>query len=254
MKNGVGAPQGVLLVGGTSDIGVAILRRLVGRTVARVALVSRDTERARVATADLESERPETDWHHQRADLSRPGDALEAVREAVHRLGDVDVALLAAGELTRDGVVRAGADDLDRVVGVNMTAPIAIMEELADRMLQQGGGTIVLLSTVAMERVRPANALYASAKAGVDAYARALDQRLAGTGVRVMIVRPGFVASKMTQGMDPAPLSTTPDKVAEAAVRGLRRGRRIVWAPGALRPVFAVFRHLPEWIWRRLPI
>jgi short-subunit dehydrogenase len=70
----------------------------------------------------------------------------------------------------------------------------------------------------------------------------------------VLVVRPGFVHSKMTRGMQGAPFATTPAAVADATVKGLRRGRRTVWVPATLRPIFSVFRHLPGPIWRRLPL
>jgi hypothetical protein len=70
----------------------------------------------------------------------------------------------------------------------------------------------------------------------------------------VLVVRPGFVHSRMTQGMKAAPFATTPAAVAEATAVGLRKGKRTVWVPATLRPVFAVFRHLPGSVWRRLPL
>jgi decaprenylphospho-beta-D-erythro-pentofuranosid-2-ulose 2-reductase len=111
-----------------------------------------------------------------------------------------------------------------------------------------------VLSSVAGERVRKANFVYGSSKAGLDGFAQGLGDSLEGTGASVLIVRPGFVHSAMTAGLKPAPFATTPDVVADVVVRGLRQGRRIVWAPGMLRWVFMVLRHVPHPIWRRLPL
>jgi len=254
VKNGLGVPQGILLIGGTSDIGRAILDLLVERGTSRVGLVSRDTAAAEAGLVDLIAGHPETDWFHASADLSSPTEAVEAVESLLTEMGDVDVAILAAGELTRDLQTALRPEDVARVISVNMSASVAVLDRLAEAMAAQGGGQVVVLSTVAMERVRPANALYGAAKAGLDAYAQALDHRLAGTGVRVLLVRPGFVASKMTAGLPSAPFATTPAKVAVAVRRGLRRNKRIIWVPGLLRWVFTVFRHLPTVLWRRLPI
>jgi decaprenylphospho-beta-D-erythro-pentofuranosid-2-ulose 2-reductase len=121
-------------------------------------------------------------------------------------------------------------------------------------MKQQGHGTIVLLSSVAGERVRKSNYVYGSSKAGIVGFAQGLGDSLAGTGVRVMVVRPGFVKTKMTAGLDPVPLSTTPEAVADAIVKGLARGSDTVWAPAPLRGVMAALRHVPRAIFRRLPI
>jgi decaprenylphospho-beta-D-erythro-pentofuranosid-2-ulose 2-reductase len=81
-----------------------------------------------------------------------------------------------------------------------------------------------------------------------------LSDAVVGSGVRVLVVRPGFVESKMTAGMKAQPFSTTPDGVAEATVRALQSGAHTVWAPGLLRYIFAVFRHLPRFLWRRMPV
>jgi decaprenylphospho-beta-D-erythro-pentofuranosid-2-ulose 2-reductase len=124
---------------------------------------------------------------------------------------------------------------------------------LARRLRAQGHGTLVVLSSVAGERVRAANFVYGSTKAGIDGFCQGLGDALHGSGVRVLIVRPGFVPTKMTAGRDKAPFSTTPDGVAEVVMRGLERGAETVWAPPVLRVVMAVARHLPRPVFRRLP-
>ena len=125
---------------------------------------------------------------------------------------------------------------------------------IVERLRAQGHGTIVALSSVAGERARRSNFVYGSSKAGMDTFLQGLADSLVGSGVRVMIVRPGFVHTKMTAGMEPAPLSTTAEAVADAIVRGLARGSEIVWVPPALRFVMSALRHVPRAIFRRLPI
>jgi short-subunit dehydrogenase len=120
-------------------------------------------------------------------------------------------------------------------------------------MQAAGRGTIVVFSSVAGVRVRRANYVYGSAKAGLDGFASGLADALHGTGVRLLIVRSGFVIGRMTHGMTPAPMSSTPSEVAAATARALAKGRRTVWAPRMLRPVFFGMRLLPQWVWRRLP-
>jgi short-subunit dehydrogenase len=112
---------------------------------------------------------------------------------------------------------------------------------------------LVVFSSVAGVRVRRANYVYGSAKAGLDGFANGLSDALHGTGVRLLIVRPGFVIGRMTEGMDPAPLSSTPAQVAAATARALSTGRRTVWVPWALRPLFFGLRLLPQGLWRRMP-
>jgi decaprenylphospho-beta-D-erythro-pentofuranosid-2-ulose 2-reductase len=140
------------------------------------------------------------------------------------------------------------------LAAVNYVGGVSAGLAAARRLRAQGHGTLVVLSSVAGERVRKANYIYGSSKAGLDGFAQGLGDAMRGSGARVLIVRPGFVTSKMTAGMTPPPLSTTPDKVAEATDRALRTGRDIVWAPGALRWVMLAVRHLPRPVFRRLPM
>jgi len=101
-------------------------------------------------------------------------------------------------------------------------------------------------------RPRKDNFVYGSSKAGLDAFAQGLGDRLVGTGVRVVVVRPGFVRTKMTEGMEAAPFSTTPEAVAERIVGGLAKGSEVVWAPALLGPLFLVMGLLPRRVWRRV--
>jgi short-subunit dehydrogenase len=128
-----------------------------------------------------------------------------------------------------------------------------MLTHLAAAMRAAGRGSLVVFSSVAGVRVRRANYVYGSAKAGLDGFASGLADALPGSGVRLLIARPGFVIGRMTEGMTPAPLSSTPQQVAAATARALAKGRRTVWIPWALRPMFFVMRLLPQFVWRRMP-
>jgi decaprenylphospho-beta-D-erythro-pentofuranosid-2-ulose 2-reductase len=168
--------------------------------------------------------------------------------------GDIDVAVIAFGQLG-DQEQLAGDPDAAAALGrVNYVAPVAVGTVLAAQLRHQGHGVIVALSSVAGERARASNFVYGSTKAGFDAFFSGLADSLAGTGVSVLVVRPGFVKSKMTEGLADAPLATTPEAVAEAIVTGVRKGRHTVWVPGAMRFVMSGLRHTPRAIFRRLPI
>ena len=132
-------------------------------------------------------------------------------------------------------------------------AQVALLTRLASLLRAQGSGRMVVFSSVAGVRVRRANYVYGSAKAGLDGFASGLADALHGSGVSLLLVRPGFVIGRMTEGMSPAPFSSTPPQVADAVVRALGRGRGEVWVPALLRPVFFGMRLLPRAIWRRLP-
>jgi len=151
--------------------------------------------------------------------------------------------------------IRAEADPAHAVaiVHTDYVAQISLLTLLAGSMRDAGRGALVVFSSVAGVRVRRANYVYGSAKAGLDGFASGMSDALHGSGVRLLIVRPGFVIGRMTEGMDPAPLSSTPAQVAEATARALSTGRRTVWVPWALRPLFFGLRLLPQGLWRRMP-
>jgi decaprenylphospho-beta-D-erythro-pentofuranosid-2-ulose 2-reductase len=165
---------------------------------------------------------------------------------------DLDAVVLAAAVLGDQSSFDQDPPSAAACITTNFGGAASTLLEVANRMKAQGQGTIVVLSTVAGERVRKANFVYGASKAGLDAFAQGLGDALVGTGVRVLLVRPGFVRTQMTEGMEAAPFSTTADAVADAVVEGLAKGRELIWVPGVLRFVFSGFRHLPRPLWRRV--
>jgi decaprenylphospho-beta-D-erythro-pentofuranosid-2-ulose 2-reductase len=243
MKDALGEVQSVLVLGGTSDIGIATARALVDRRTRTVVLAARDPDSCAGAVEELRPARVEA----VAFDAVDTGSHTAFVDDVFERFGDIDVALVAFGVLGEE-------DDPVTVAGVNYVGAVSVMGELARRMSEQGHGTIVLLSSVAGERARKSNYMYGASKAGADAFAQGLGDSLAGSGVHVMVVRPGFVKTKMTAGLDPVPFSTTPEVVAGEIVKGLARGAHTVWVPPVLRVVMSVLRHVPRPLFRRLPL
>jgi decaprenylphospho-beta-D-erythro-pentofuranosid-2-ulose 2-reductase len=176
------------------------------------------------------------------------------VNRIFDRHGDIDLVLLAFGVLGDSDRSARDGEAASSVVRTNFLGAVSVAIPVAERLRQQGHGTLVALSSVAGERARKSNFVYGSSKAGLDAFCQGLGDSLAGAGVQVVVVRPGFVWTKMTAGLDPAPLSTTPQAVAEAIVDGIRRGAHTVWAPRALRFVMLALRLLPRGVFRRLDI
>jgi len=252
MKDALGAVQSVVVLGGSSEIGVAIAAALAAPRHATVVLAGRHPE-ALSAAATTVSEagagRVET-VAFDAADTPSHEAFVEGLGALV---GDVDVVVLAFGVLGDQATDEAGGPGAVELATTNYVGAVSVSLAVARLLRRQGHGTLVVLSSVAGERVRKANFIYGSSKAGLDGFAQGLGDSLAGSGATVLIVRPGFVHSKMTAGMDAAPLATTPQKVADATVAALASGRGIVWVPGALRLVMAVFRHLPQAVFRRLP-
>ncbi len=260
MKDALGSVQSVLVLGGGSDIALATMRELVQHRATTIVLAARRPEALEATVKELH----EVATNHAGvvpvaveavafdAEATETHDAF--VEDVFDRFGDFDLVLVAFGVYGSQE-----AADRDRSLALEMArtnylGAVSIALPIAERLRTQGHGTIAVMSSVAGERARKSNYSYGATKAGLDAFFQGLGDALAGTGVSVMIVRPGFVHTKMTEGLSPAPLSTTPEAVADAIVDGLARGSDIVWVPGALRWVMAVLRHLPRPIFRRLPL
>jgi decaprenylphospho-beta-D-erythro-pentofuranosid-2-ulose 2-reductase len=139
-----------------------------------------------------------------------------------------------------------------QMIGANFTSHVTTLIAAAARMRTQENGTIVVLSSVAAIRPRKANYVYGSAKAGLDAFARGLTDALAGSGVRVLLVRPGFVIGRMTTGMSPAPMSSTPQQVGAAVAAALAGNDSVVWIPRSLAAAAHVLRLIPRPLWRKM--
>jgi decaprenylphospho-beta-D-erythro-pentofuranosid-2-ulose 2-reductase len=253
MKDALGSVQSVLVLGGGSDIARATCEALVRRRHARVVLAARKPE-------DLSDTAGAIIAAGATAVDTVPFDATDFathqdfVTSTFDRFGDFDVVLVAFGVLGDQATAEVDGAAAVEIVETNFTGVVSVTVPVAQRLEQQGHGALVLLSSVAGERARRSNFVYGSSKAGVDAFYQGLGDALEGRGVHVMIVRPGFVTTKMTEGLEPAPLSTTPEAVAQAIVQGLERGRETVWVPPTLRYVMSVLRHLPRPVFRRLKI
>lgn len=248
----VGA-RDVLLVGGSSEIAVAIARRLAADGPVRVYLLGRNRERLDQAAAILEGAGSEIAGVAL-VDAAELDSHADAIREAVQHAGGFDLVVLAVGLLAAQEGLDADPRTAVDVLGVNFLGAGSLLLHSLRALRDQGRGTLIVLSSVAAERPRGGNAIYGAAKAGLDALAQGLADASAASGARVLVVRPGFVTTRMTAGLPPAPMATTPEAVAESTVRALRRGAHTVWVPPRLRFVFAVLRHLPRAVWRRLPL
>lgn len=253
MQDALGAVQSVLVLGGGSEIALATVDRLVATRAQTVVLAAREPKAlgdavqrlrdAGVATVETVAfDARDTESHE------------ELVTDLFDRFGDFDIVLVAFGVLGDQEIAQRDRGAATEIARVNYLGVVSITVPIANRLREQGHGVIVALSSVAGERARQSNYVYGSSKAGMDAFFQGLGDSLSGTGVQVMIVRPGFVHTRMTTGMDPAPMSTTPEAVADAIVHGLARGSETVWVPAQLRYVMSVLRHVPRPIFRKLPL
>lgn len=251
MINAVGTPQSMLLLGGTSEIGLAIAEHYLAQAPMTVVLAARPSARLDEAAEKLRGlgATVRTVAFDALDTASHPKVVDEAFAD-----GDIDLAVVAFGLL--GDPEKAWQDHATGVelAQVNYTAPVSVGIALAERLRKQGHGAVVALSSVAGERVRRSNFVYGSTKAGFDGFYLGLGEALRPHGVTVTVVRPGFVHSKMTAGLKPAPMATTPAKVAEVVAAAVRGRKDLVWAPAPWRVVMSALRHVPRPIFRKLPI
>ena len=251
MRDALGALESVLVLGGGSDIAAATVKELAKGRTRTVVLAGRDTAKlepvaeelraAGVTTVDLVT-----------FDASAPHTHEAIIDQVWADHPDLDLVVLAFGVLgDQDGFDEDPSAAADAAI-TNYAGGVSSGLAVAKHLRTQGHGTLAIITSVAGERVRQDNVVYGSTKAGLDGFAQGLGDRLAGSGASVMVVRPGFVRTAMTDGLPDGPMATTPEAVAADIVAGLRRGAHTVWSPAKLRYVFAVLKVLPRPIWRQV--
>ena len=252
MNDVLGMPDNVVVLGGASDLARAILRRLAAFHLRKVVLAGRDPSSLAVAAGELEL------LGVGSVELAH-FDALEthehdAMAQRVRASGSIDLLLVATGTLGTADLDLLDAESVASALDTNFSGLAAAMTAFAKIMREDGHGQIVVLSSAAGARVRRSNFVYGAAKAGLDGFSQGLSYVLEGSGVNVMIVRPGFVYTKMTAGLPGAPFAVQPDVVADAVVRGLERRSSVIWVPSILGVALRIAQLVPRRIWRSLPM
>ncbi|BCI55752.1 NAD-dependent decaprenylphosphoryl-D-2-keto erythropentose reductase [Mycolicibacterium litorale] len=251
----VGNPQTILLLGGTSEIGLAICERYLRDAPARIVLAAlpddpgRDAAVAQMRSAGAKSVEV---IDFDAVDTASHPDVIDKASQAGAR--DIDVAIVAFGLLGDAEELWQNQRKAVQIAEINYTAAVSVGVLLGERMREQGFGQIIAMSSAAGERVRRSNFVYGSTKAGLDGFYLGLGEALREYGVHVLVIRPGQVRTRMSAHVKEAPLTVDKEYVAELAVNASAKGKDLVWAPGAFRYVMMVLRHIPRPIFRKLPI
>ncbi|MFC9895605.1 SDR family NAD(P)-dependent oxidoreductase [Nocardia sp. NPDC127579] len=246
-----GVAQGpVLVLGGRSEIGLEIARRLApGRVVILAARRSGDLA-AETAAVDAAGA---TAVHAVEFDADDTASHPALLEKVVAEHGGIGVAVLAFGILGDQARAEQDPAHAVAVVHTDYVAQVSVLTTLVNLLRAQDDSQIVVFGSIAGVRVRRANYVYGSAKAGLWGFASGLADALHGSTVHLLLVRPGFVIGRMTEGMTPAPFPSTPAEVADAVVAGLRRRAPRIAVPRILNLVFLATRFVPQSIWRRMP-
>lgn len=240
----------VLVLGARSDIGMAVAHAFAAAGHP-LQLAARDA-------GTLEPEKIDLELRHKVAVSLHAFDALETGSHAAF-LDDLPqlpgIAVIAVGLMGDQTDSEADPEAAAIVMRSNYEGPASILGLLANRFAARGSGTLVGISSVAGDRGRATNYVYGSAKAGLTAFLSGLRNRLAGQGVHVVTVLPGFVATRMTEGMDlPARLTAQPEEVATAITRAVAKGRNVIYVRPIWWLIMAIIRNIPEAIFKKMKI
>ena len=252
MNDSFKKPQNVVVLGGNSDIAFALLREYSQYRLEKVVLAG-PNQATLHQRALMVSDLGEIEVEVAAFDTTDLAQVAAQTELAMSLVPTVDLVIIAAGILGDQQSDESDPGAVAKVLTTNFTGPAVAMTTVVEKMKRQGNGSILVLSSVAGTKVRRSNFIYGSSKAGLDAFALGFSDALWGTSIKVTVVRPGFVKTKMTESLKSVPLSTTPEKVAISAIKGLEMGKEIVWVPQSFRTVIFGLRHIPRSINRKLP-
>jgi len=243
----------IIIIGATSAIAEHCVRRWV-ETPSTVLLVGRDAGRLARVADDLRVRSPDSRVECTTVDFLDP-QAIAGLVNDFAGGGAIDIALVAHGTLPDQQRCQASPEACREALELNGVSPALFLEPLAGHMASAGAGRLAVIGSVAGDRGRRSNYVYGAAKAMLDRYAQGLQHRLAGSGVAVSLVKPGPTRTPMTAAMRESGLKLAPvEEVAAAIVKGVERGRPVIYAPGKWALIMMVIRHLPRFLFNRLDI
>jgi short-subunit dehydrogenase len=238
-----------VLLGATRGMGRALARRMAERGD-RLCLFGRDPEALERSALDLAAVgADEVPWVP--CDLADPATFAPALDRADRLLDGFDTVVVSAARFDTQERLEQDLEETRRLLDVDFTCTVLFCEEARRRLMERGGGTLCVFSSVAGDRARKPVVLYGAAKAGLSYYLEGLDHRFHSRGLRVVCVKPGFVRTGMTAGLDPPPFAGEPEAVARTVLRAIDAGSTVVYAPPVWRSVMAVIRRLPRAVMRR---
>lgn len=243
-------PRRVLVVGATSAI-AAETARVYAAEGARLFLTGRDPDRLEAVAADLRA-RGALAVETALLDVTDHGRAVDVVEAAWAAFGGLDVALVAHGMLPDQARCQTSAEAALEALDVNFASAVALLTPLANRFEAARRGSLAVITSVAGDRGRQSNYVYGAAKGGLDRFLEGLRNRLFPAGVDVVTLKPGFVDTPMTAGVRQGPLFVSARRAGRAIHRAIERRRAVAYIPWMWRPIMAIVRALPEFVFKRL--
>lgn len=247
------APRKVVFLGATKGMGRALARELA-TAGDQLFLLGRDADDLELSAADLRARSGRSDAvvGHAPCDLGEPeafGAALDAAHDA---LGAFDTVIITAGIFATQEAMEADAELARRLLDVDFTNTVLLCEQARQRLLDGGGGSLVVFSSVAGDRGRKPVVIYGAAKAGLSRYLEGLDHKFRDQGLVTLDVKPGFVHTAMTAGLKAPPFAGQPDQVARQVMTAIDRRSAVVYAPFPWQWIMMVIQRIPRFAMRRL--
>jgi short-subunit dehydrogenase len=240
-----------VVLGGTKGMGRA-LARLIAERGDRVFLLGRERDDLERSARDLEIRGAGGRVDFGLCDLLEPAGFAAALAEADRALEGFDTFVVTAALFASQEELESDAELRGRLLAANFANTIQLCELVRARLLERGGGTLCVFSSVAGERPRKPVILYGATKAGLSYYLNGLDHKFHERGLRTILVKPGFVKTGMTAGLPAPPFAGEPEQVARAVLKAIDAGRSEVFAPGIWRWIMLVIRMLPRLVMRRI--
>lgn len=244
----------IVIVGATSAIAEHCARLWLAKQPADLTLVGRDAQRLERVATDLKVRSPQSEIRVVQADFLDP-EAINVTVENIVKSGRIDIVLVAHGSLPEQtecqNVLLSCRDALE----INGVSPVLYAEAFAKEMQKANHGTIALIGSVAGDRGRKSNYVYGAAKGLITRYAQGLQHRFAGTGVKVVLIKPGPTDTPMTahlkgKGAKLAPVAG----VAKQIVEGVETGRPVIYAPNKWKAIMLTLIHVPDKLFNKLDI
>lgn len=244
----------IVIIGATSAIAEHCARLWVQNQPTDLTLVGRDATRIERVAADLKVRSPESEIRVVQAEFLDPA-AIEVTVDTIVAQGEIDVVLVAHGSLPEQAECQSNLHLCRDALEINGISPVLYAEAFAKHMAKTNRGTIILIGSVAGDRGRKSNYVYGAAKGLVTRYAQGLQHRLANTGVKVVLVKPGPTDTPMTAHLKERGAKLAPvEDVASQIVKGAEAGKAIVYAPGKWKIIMLVIMHIPNLIFNKINI
>ena len=246
------SPKRILVLGATSGIAEATMRHLV-TPGAQYCLVGRNEAKLAAVASDLRT-RGAAEAFTYALDLDRTDQHIPMLEGAVKQLGALDLAFIAHGVLGDQIAAQASYEEAEKVFHTNFLSSVSLITWLANYFEQQHRGTLAVISSVAGERGRKSLYVYGASKAALTAFLSGVRNRIDRSGAHVLTIKPGVIATKMTAGLKPGPLTATADAAGKGIAAAIRSRKDVAYVPGYWAAIMFVIRAIPESIFKRTDI